>query len=134
MTRIFTDPVDLDQDELRKLLSAGGAKLDGTLHWAHIRYTGAAWEVVAASDKAGIATGNLTWDSVTNDVLQIALTAFVNPPIVVCTPVGLTAHLPKVFSTAAGEVEISFHDLAADDVQVTVEDTDMDFMIQLMGA
>jgi homogentisate 1,2-dioxygenase len=117
---------------MNKYLAAGNAdKPAAKVLWARCRYTGSAWEVVSTSDAAGLASGALSWAS---SALNIALSGFVNPPVVLATPAADddTNYSVKCYCSTNALALVKFYNVDTGAL-VTTQAVSMDFNLLVIG-
>lgn len=133
--KIVTDgSEDVDEAVANKFISGDGVKTQIEINYAHIRYNGSTWEVVAADDNCDIETGDLTGEFTTNNELQITLAGYTNLPCVLVSPVDSdTSHYVKADVSSNTLITVSFFDGADLNTRIGTEATDMDFFILVIG-
>ena len=109
---------------------AGANKTKAKLIWAHIRYTGSAWEVVSTTDSAGLVSGNLAWST---DHVNITLSGYTAIVPAFATPVynAAVALIPQITPSSTTQCQVHFVDYAG--VRVTTQATTMNCTILLLG-
>lgn len=120
--------VALDQTTFQRVVHAGN-KATSKMLWARIRYNGAAWVVHSTTDNNEIVSGNLTWDT---DHLNIALSGYTTAPLPMASPVIATAYSVAAEAIDAATIALTFRALDTG-AQVTIESTDMDFNLLVIG-
>lgn len=130
---IFADgTTEVEAAALNQMVAAGGGKLGVFMWYGRLAYNGAAWEVVSTTDSCKITAGALAWDSV-DDQLEITLTDFSAPPLVLATPVAADANYNvKAHATSAAEAVVRFYNIDTG-AKITTEDTNMDVGVLIIG-
>lgn len=132
-TQIVTDGTqDVDAAVVNLFTNAGGTKTNVSILFAHIRYTGAAWEVVSTTDSAILESGDLAWDT---DHLEITLDTYTNTPAAMPGSVaagGTISNRAQVDPISNTQIDVYF--FTSDGTPDTTEGVDMDFMLILIGA
>ena len=120
---------------MNRALMSDGSKIQVKVYHAHIRYTGAVWEVVTATtdDNAGIVSGDLVFDDA-SDTLRITLAGFTNPPICIPSAHNIdTAYNPKAGANSNVRMDVKFYAISGGALITTNSDTNMDFNLIIIG-
>ena len=130
---IVADGDDCNAAKINQFVGAPGGKLSVFVNYARVHYNGSAWVVDSATDSAAIVSGDLAWNG-TDDQLEITLTDFADPPVIVATPTfsADTVYNVKAKCTDATTAVIVFYNIDTG-AQITTEATDMDVQVMIMG-
>ena len=83
--------------------------------------------------RAEIASGDLAWDG-TNKELEITLSGYDNPPVVLATPVAVdSAYAVKAHASSATKAVVRFYNIDTG-AKITTEDANMDCNVLVIGA
>jgi len=130
---IVADGDDANAAKMNQFVGAPGGKLSVFVKYARVHYDGEDWVVDSATDSADIVSGDLAWNG-DDDQLEITLSDFADPPVIVATPTfsADTVYNVKAKCTAADTAVIVFYAIDGG-AQITTEATDMDVQVLLIG-
>jgi hypothetical protein len=116
-----------------KFIASGGGKLQVKALHARVQYSGSAWQVVSSTDSAEIASGDLAWNG-TNKELEITLSGYDNPPVVLATPAAIdAAYTVKAHASSATKAVVRFYNIDTG-AKIATEDANMDCNVLVIGA
>jgi hypothetical protein len=132
--KVITDgTTELNEAALNKFICAGEANKSQVKCWyGRVRFTGSTWEVVSTSDSAGLTTGALAWAS---SQLQITLSGWTNPPLIVATPVADddANYTVKAYASSNVLAVVRFYNIDTGAL-ITTQAATMDFNVLILGA
>jgi len=132
--KIVTDGVDeFEEAVVNKYVSSDGTALQVKIWHGNIHYTGSATQLKTGVSAAGLTNGGIAFDG-GDTAVDITLSGFTNPPVVVANAFGATSYYPKAIVVTNVLATIAFYDIDTGAAIVTgIEDTDMDFNIMIIG-